>query len=152
MRKSGRSGPSSRVAVGPFEEALPEALDVLIRFVELNALKSADLFHVKASKSEVEELMARIDKEGRSVLLGKETSVYAAANLLDLLLNAMASPVVPCELFETIRLALVQSSDRDRVRCLRRIVVTLPPGNRSLLTRLVSLLAGLRSKQRCKNS
>lgn len=42
MRKSGR--PATKVAVGPFEESLPEALDVLVRFLELNALKSADLF------------------------------------------------------------------------------------------------------------
>ena len=45
-------------------------------------------------------LMAKIEKEGRTALLGKETSVYAAANLLDLLLNAMSTPVIPCEYFE----------------------------------------------------
>jgi hypothetical protein len=143
MRKSGRG----RVCLSPFDEAIPDSLDVLIRFLELNALRSADLFVVKASKQEVDDLMIKLEK-GRTVILGKETSVYAAANLLDLLLNAMSQPVLPCEYFQTIRLALVQTSERDRVRCMRRIVATLPPGNRALLVRIATLLAAFRGKQR----
>ncbi len=136
------------MGMGPFDEALPDALDVLIRFVEEKAVRSPGVFAVKVPKSELDELASRVERDGRACVLGKETSVFAAAHLLDVLLNSMSGSAVPCEYFETVRLALVQSSDKDRIKCLRRVVVALPPGNRLLLTRLSALVAALRGKQK----
>ncbi len=47
-RKSGRSGNTkTRIAVAPFDECVPDVLDVLLRFVEERAVKSAGVFVVK---------------------------------------------------------------------------------------------------------
>ena len=148
-RKSGRTGSSkSRIAVAPFDEGVPDVLDLLLRFVEEKAVKSAGIFTVRVPKNEMDDLMGRLEREGRACVLGKETSVFAAAHLLDVLLNSISESAVPAEFHETVRLALVQSSERDRVRCLRRLFASLPPGNRTLLARLAAVVAALRSKQK----
>jgi hypothetical protein len=134
--------------VGPFDESVPDVLDVLMRFVEEKAVKSAGIFAVKVPKTEMDELMGRLERDGRACVLGKETSVFAGAHLLDVMLNSVSQSAVPGEFLETVRLALVQSSERDRVRCLRRLFATLPPGNRVLLVRLAALVAALRGKQK----
>jgi hypothetical protein len=43
-------------------------------------------------------------------VLGKEVSIYAAANLLDVLLNALPDPVIPVQLFLSVSMATVQAS------------------------------------------
>lgn len=175
MRKSNRGNNKRAVTIVPFEDAVPEVFDVLATFLEEKGVKSSGLFTVKVPKSEIDELMARIEKGGRTCVLGKESSVYAAANLLDVMINTLGDSVVPVEFHDVINMSLLQvynlpsvqqqqhppssptsisiassssPSDRDRIRCLRRCMQCLPPGNRAMMYRMSTLLQALRSKQR----
>jgi hypothetical protein len=131
--------------VGYFDEKVPEIFAVLARFLEERALKTSGIFTAKVYKTELDALHALIEKDRA---LAKDTDVFAAANLLDVMLNTLSEPAIPTQMFESVKLALVQSNDKDKIKCLRRLFATLPPGNRALVVRMSHLVYELRNKQK----
>ena len=128
--------------IEPFDGSVPKVVQVLCKFIETHGLKTAGLFGTVIS---FDALSAKIEAE---TPLDKSDSMLSAASMLDVQLNAMSSPAIPVQFFDACKLAVVQSNDKDKLRCLRRLLMVLPPGNRSLVLRLVSFIAALKSKQK----
>ena len=87
-----------------------------------------------------------MNAEGAACVFAKDVNLYAAANLLDMLLNARADPIIPCEFGPCVQAALALSAGAATLTCAAPLPLPILSSSQSAIASSASAASWLPSR------
>lgn len=107
-------------------------------YIEQYGLELEGIFRISGSQETIRNIKETFEK-GKQVDLSKELNPHTVAGVLKLFFTELPNPLFSFELYPAFIEAASFTDLNIRLWCIKQVIESLPPGNRAVLQRVISM-------------
>lgn len=127
------------------QDDVPLIVRETVAYIREKGLFLEGIFRVSASADKVKKIKALYDK-GKKVDLDAVGDAHTVAGVLKEFLREPEESLLTFELYDAFIAAIVIEDDKTRLKCLKKTLLMLPPGNMAIVRELCSLLFDVQAR------